>query len=252
MFAFGALRWLDNFGKYQDGCLQILVRQGKVEFDHNLSLGGAGTFLSFFSSPESGDGAAVVTFHDNYFADTRSLGGYLNGSSEAPSSIRFANNYFRGLEFAYTPVDPTATDPGVVFGINAAHHAPIDFTGNTFEGDRQLLTGIPLNGSKANITATDNVNETVTPVAFVASGYPDAPISALSAWGATATLAPDVHPIEYAPGDLVMSDAQLYRAKVKNQNLLPADHPEAWEKLAPPADDLRLSEASPYAGMGLQ
>ena len=61
-------------------------RHRQVEFDHNVTLGGAGTFLSFFSSPEAGDGPRNVTFHDNYFADTRSLGGYLNGSSDAPSS----------------------------------------------------------------------------------------------------------------------------------------------------------------------
>jgi len=251
VFAFGALHWLDNFGKYQDGCLQILARQGKIEFDHNISLGGASTFLSFFSSPETGDGARDVTFHDNYFADTRSLGGYLNGSSEAPSSFTFANNYFRGLDFGYTPVDPAATDPGVVFGVNAAHHAPIEFRGNVFEGARKLVSSIELNGSKANISASDNVNAAVEPVVFVDSGYPDVPTSALSAWGATATLAADMHAIEYAPGDLVMSDGQLYRAKIASENLLPADHPEAWEKLALPADDLRVAETSPYADMGV-
>ncbi|HVY32049.1 MAG TPA: right-handed parallel beta-helix repeat-containing protein [Polyangiaceae bacterium] len=251
VFAFGALHWLDNFGKYQDGCLQILVRQGRVEFDHNVSLGGAGTFLSFFSSPEANDGARDVTFHDNYFADTRSLGGYLNGSSEAPSSFSFVNNFFRGLDFGYTPVDPAAKDPGVVFGINAAHHAPIDFTGNTFEGPRLLLSGLPLNGAKGSVTAKDNVNAAVEPAAFVDSGYPDVPTSKLSAWGRKATLAADMHDITYAVGDLVMSDAQLYRAKVENQGLLPAEHPEAWEKLPRPADDLRLSETSPYAEMGI-
>lgn len=252
VFAYGALHWLDNFGKYQDGCLQILVRQGKVEFDHNISLGGAGTFLSFFSSPEAGDGARNVTFHDNYFADTRSLGGYLNGTSEAPSSFSFVNNYFRGLDFSYTPVDPAAKDPGVVFGVNAAHKAPVEFKGNTIDSARQLVSGIALNGTKGSITASDNVNMPLDPVGFVDSGYPNVPTSKLSAWGATATLAADMHPIEYAPDDLVMSDGQLYRAKTKNQNLLPADHPEAWEKLPLPADDLRLGRGSPYDGMGVQ
>jgi hypothetical protein len=207
--------------------------------------------LSFFSSPEAGDGARNVTFHDNYFADTRSLGGYLNGSSEAPSSFSFANNYFRGLEFGYAPVDPSAKDPGVVFGINAAHHAPIDFTGNTFEGPRMLLSGLALNGTKGSISATDNVNAAVEPAGFVDSGYPDVPTSKLSAWGAKATLAADMHDIVYTTGDLVMSDAQLYRAKTESQGLLPAEHPEAWEKLALPADDLRLGETSPYAEMGI-
>jgi len=252
VFAYGALHWLDNFGQYQDGCLQILSRQGKTEFDHNIAMGGAGTFLSFFSSPEPDDGPRNVTFHDNYFADTRSLGGYLNGSSEAPSSFSFSHNFFRGLNFGYITVNPTATDPGVVFGINGAHKAPISFEGNTFEGDRQLLSGIALNGSKGSISATDNLNEPVTAVAYVASGYPDVPTSRLSAWGATATLAPNMPAIEYAVGDLVMSDAELYRARTANEGLLPADHPEAWEKLAQPADDLRVDDSSPYATMGVR
>jgi len=252
VFAYGALHWLDNFGQYQDGCLQILSRQGKTEFDHNVAMGGAGTFLSFFSSPESGDGPRSVTFHDNYFADTRSLGGYLNGSSEAPSSFTFGHNFFRGLDFSYTTVDPTATDPGVVFGVNAAHHAPISFEGNTFEGSRQLLSGIDLNGSKGNISATDNVNGPVAAIAYQASGYPDVPTSRLSAWGATAKLAPNMPAITYAIGDLVMSDAELYRAKIVNSGLLPAENPEAWEKLPLPADDLRVDDDSPYAAMGVR
>lgn len=252
VFAYGALHWLDNFGQYQDGCLQILSREGKTEFDHNVAMGGAGTFLSFFSSPESGDGARTVIFHDNYFADTRSLGGYLNGSSEAPSSFSFSHNFFRGLDFAYTPVNPSATDPGVVFGVNGAHKAPITFEGNTFEGSRQLLSGIDVNGSKGNIDATDNENGPVTAIAFVDSGYPDVPTARLSAWGTTATLAPNMPAIKYSVGDLVMSNAELYRAKTENSGLLPAEHPEAWEKLALPADDLRIDERSPYAAYGVR
>jgi len=252
VFAYGALHWLDNFGQYQDGCLQILSREGKTEFDHNVTLGGAGTFLSFFSAPESGDGARTVIFHDNYFADTRSLGGYLNGSSEAPSSFVFSHNFFRGLDFSYTTVNPSATDPGVLFGVNGAHKAPISFEGNTIEGDRKLLSGIDLNGSKGNISATDNTNGTVAKVAFVNSGYPDVPTARLSAWGTTATLAPNMPSIKYAEGDLVMSDAQLYRAKKVNEGLPPAEHPEAWEKLPLPGDDLRVDESSPYAEYGVR
>lgn len=252
VFAYGALHWLDNFGQYQDGCLQILSREGKIEFDHNVAIGGAGTFLSFFSSPESGDGARTVVFHDNYFADTRSLGGYLNGSSEAPSSFGFSHNFFRGLEFGYTPVNPSATDPGVVFGVNAAHKAPISFEGNTFEGNRKLLAGIDVNGAKGNINAVDNVNGPVTAVAFVESGYPEVPTARLSAWGTIATLAPDMPAISYEVGALVMSDAELYRAKTPNTGLLPADHPEAWEKLPLPADDLRVDDSSPYAAYGVR
>jgi hypothetical protein len=251
VFAFGALHWLDNFGAYQDGCLQILVREGNVEFDHNISMGGAGTFLSFFSSPQPGDDARNVVFHDNYFADTRSLGAYLNGSSEAPSSFTFRDNYFRGLDFSYTTVSPSATDPGVVFGINNGHKAPIKLEGNRIEGTRKLVSGIDLNGTKANLAASDNVNTAVLPVTYVASGYPAVATTKLSAWGASAILAPGKPAIQYAVGDLVMHDAELYRAKLASTNLVPPQHPEAWEKLARPSDDLRVEATSPYAGMGV-
>lgn len=252
VFAFAALHWLDNFGHYQDGGSQVLVREGNVELDHNVTMGGAAVLLSFFSAAEAGDGNENVVFHDNYFADTRNLGAYLNGSSTAPSSFTFRGNFLRGLDFAYTPVDPAATDPGVIFGINGANQAPILFDGNQWEGSRSLTYGLALNGTKGNVTATANVTGPVTPVAFVDSGYPAEPTSRLSAWGPTATLAPGTPPIQYAVGDLVTYDAVLYRAKTANTGLVPPQHPEAWETLPLPTDDLRVVPSSPYAAMGVQ
>lgn len=252
VFAFGALHWLDNFGTFQDGASQVLVREGNVELDHNVTMGGAALLLSFFSSPEAGDGNRNVVFHDNYFADTRNLGGYLNGTSTAPSSITFRGNFLRGLDFSYLTVDPTAKDPGVVFGINGANQAPILFDGNRWEGSRALISGLALNGTKGNVTATGNVTGPVTPVAFVASGYPNEPTSRLTSWGPTATLAPGTPPIQYAVGDLVMYDAVMYRAKTANTGLVPSQHPEAWETLPLPTDDFRVVATSPYAAMGVQ
>lgn len=251
VFAFAALHWLDNFGHYQDGGSQVLVREGNVELDHNVTMGGAGVLLSFFSSPETGDGDRNVLFHDNYFADTRNLGGYLNGNSTAPSSITFRGNFFRGLDFSYLTVDPAAKDPGVVFGLNGANQAPIVFDGNRWEGSRALVSGLAQNGTKGNVTATANVVGPVTPVAFVASGYPAEPTSRLSAWGPAATLAPGSPPIQYAVGDLVTYDAVLYRAKTANTGLVPPQHAEAWETLPLPTDDLRVDPSSPYAAMGV-
>lgn len=251
VFAFGALRWLDNFGKYQDGCLQVLVREGAIEFDHNVTLGGAGTFLSFFSSPEAGDGPREVTFHDNYFADTRSLGGYLNGSSTAPSRFTFRDNFFRGFDFSYQALDPAAKDPGVAFGINAAHQAPILFEGNTLEG-AALVSGIDLNGTRNNIQAQGNVSAAVAPVAFVASGYPGVPTAKLSSWARIATLAPGQPAITYGAGDLVMHDARLYRARAANTDKVPPDNLDVWEELPLPADDVRVAPGSPYAEMGIR
>ena len=248
VLAFGALHWLDAFGMYQDGNNQILVREGTVEIDHNIVIGGAGTLLSFFSSPETGDGERTVTFHDNHYADTRSLGGYLNGTSAAPSSITFRNNTFRGLDFSYTAVDPDATDPGVVFGVNPNNQAPILFDANRWEGSRSLVSGIPDNGTRANITATSNVREPVAAVTFVDA----APLPGLTLWGDLATLAPGMPPITYAPGALVMHDARLYRARTTNTNRVPPDNPADWEPLPLPADDLRVAMDSPYAELGVR
>ena len=252
LLAYGGLRWLDNFGPYQDGNNQLLAREGTIEIDHNIVLGGAGTLINFFSSPQPGDGERHVTFHDNYYADTRSLLGYLNGTATAASSIAFRNNRFRGLDFSYTTVDPDANDPGVLFGVNGNNQATIEFAGNTWEGPRALLSGIDLDGTRNNITATGNTRGPVPAVTFVASGLPDVPTARLSVWGAVATLAPGDPPIQYAVGDLVMHHAELYRARTASTGLVPSEHPEAWEHLPLPADDLRTPEGSPYAELGVR
>src|SRR5207248_3040220 len=102
VIAFGALHWRDNgLGKYQDNNAQVQTREGAIALHHNIFMGGASTLLSFFSGPEPGDAGRNVTFHDNYFADTLSLGGYLNGTSGNDSTYTFANNFFRGLDFGY-------------------------------------------------------------------------------------------------------------------------------------------------------
>ena len=251
VLAYGGLHWLDNFGDYQDGNHQILVREGTIEIDHNIIVGGAGTLLSFFSAPQAGDGDRHVTFHDNHYADTRSLGGYLNGMAAATSSLTFHGNTFRGLDFSYTTVDPGATDPGVGFGINGANQAAIGFTANTIEGPRALINGIDRNGTRGNVTASDNVRGAVAPIKYVASGFPDVPTARLSAWGPRATLAPGMPPIQYAVGDLVMHDAQLYRARTASTGLVPPEHPEAWELLPLPEDDLRVAADSPYVELGV-
>ena len=248
--AYGGLHWLDNFGNYQDGCAQVLTREGTIELDHNVILGAAGALLSFFSSPEPGDGDRHVTFHDNYFADTRNLLGYLNGTATTPSTFAFNHNFFRGMDFAYQTVNPSSTDPGVVFGVNPGVMGAITFDGNTWDKNK-LVSGIDMNGTKGTITATNNTVAPVAPVAFVASGYPNVATAKLSIWGATATLAPGKPPINYAVGDLVMYNAEMYRAKTASTNLVPRDHADAWEKLPLPTDDLRVDPSSPYAAYGV-
>jgi hypothetical protein len=85
VFGFAALHWRDNgLGKYQDNKAQVQVRQGVISLHHNLFFGGASNLLNFFSGPEAGDGGRTVTFSDNYFADTLSLGGYF-GAPRVPT-----------------------------------------------------------------------------------------------------------------------------------------------------------------------
>jgi hypothetical protein len=44
----------------------------------------------------------------------------------------------------------------------------------------------------------------------------------------------------------------LYRALAENAALAPDEHPEVWEALPEPADDVRLAADSPHAGLGLR
>src|SRR6185503_4567432 len=126
------------------------------------------------SAPETGDGDRHVTFADNYFGATKSLGAYLNGTSAAGSDFHFTGNFFGALDFTYDKLDPAATDPGVVFGVNTDFDAPVFFDQDTWEGSKKLVAGLAgPNGTTGAITATGNVNAAVAPVAFVASGYPD-------------------------------------------------------------------------------
>ncbi|MFT3775040.1 MAG: right-handed parallel beta-helix repeat-containing protein [Minicystis sp.] len=187
VIAFAALHWRDNgLGQYQDNNAQVQVREGTIVLHHNIFMGGASNLLNFFSGPEAGDGGRHVTFHDNYFADTLSLGGYFGGTSGDDSTYTFAHNLFRGLDFGYDVLDPNAKDPGVIFSKSGSFTSPITFDGNTWEGSRKLFGGLSgPNGTSGNVTAMNNVNGPVTAIAFVQSGYPaGAPTRRLESSGA--------------------------------------------------------------------
>jgi hypothetical protein len=251
---FGALHWRDNgLGKYQDGNAQVLAREGNIAFHHNLFVGGSALLLSFFSAPEPGDGGRHVIFSDNYFADTLNLGGYLNGTSGSDSSFTFDRNYFRGLEFGYQKLDPTATDPGVIFGKNAPFAAPITFSNNSWEGSRKLVAGLAgPNGTSGNVTATANTNGPVAAIAFVGSESFDVdPKRHLEMWAPKATVAAGSPAIVYAVGDRVMYLGELYECIASSSGEAPADHPASWKKLPTPVDDVRVVPGSPYAAMGV-
>jgi len=253
--AFAALHWRDNgLGKYQDNNSQVQVREGTIVLHHNVFLGGASNLLNFFSGPEDGDAGRTVTFHDNYFADTLSLGGYFGGTSGPDSTYTFANNFFRGLDFGYDELDPAATDPGVIFSKSGTFTSPILFDGNTWEGPRKLTYGLAdPNGMTGNVTAQGNGNGPVAAIEFVKSGYPSGkPTRALESWAPKATVAPGSPPIVYEVGDLVMFDAEMYECIQQNSEAPPPDHPEAWKKLPLPVDDVRAAPGSPYAEMGIR
>lgn len=247
VIAFAALHWRDNgLGAYQDGNAQIAIREGDVSIHHNVFMGAAGTLVSFWSSPQEGDGERMVELHDNYVAEVRNLGFYFGGTSGAGSSFAFTDNFFRGMEFTYDDLDPAAVPPTSVIRIAADIDADVSLTGNRWDADLDLVQGgMP--------TESGNMQGSLEPIAFVESGYPeDTPVLALEAWTAVSTLAPGSPPRDYVVGDLVMSDAQLYRAIADNTNQLPAEHPESWELLPAPVDDLRVDPASPYAGIGIR
>ncbi|HVU03679.1 MAG TPA: right-handed parallel beta-helix repeat-containing protein [Polyangiaceae bacterium] len=254
VIAFAALHFRDNgLGQYQDNNAQVQTRSGTISLHDNVFIGGAGTILSFWSQPETGDGARHVTISDSYFSDVRSLMAYLGGESDSASDFHFVSNVFRGMDFSYDSLDPAATNPGVVFQISPDLKSPIEFSKNHWEGPNALVAALMGgNGTKGTITGTANVNETVAAIQFEDSGYPDGVSpQALEIWGTTATLSPGSPAITYAVGALVMDDAELYRCTATNSGQRPKDHPESWEHLPPPADDVRVKAGTPYERLGV-
>jgi len=253
--AFAALHWRDNgLGKYQDGNTQVLVREGNIAIHHNVFVGASALLLSFFSSPEPGDGPRHVTFHDNYFADTLNLGMYLNGTSTSDSTFVFERNFFRGLDFGYDKLDPTAKDPGVIFSENTTFAAPVTFHANTWEGTKKIFAGITgTDGTKGNVTASTNTNGLVTPIAFMGSeNFHSDPKRHLEIWAPKATVAAGSPAITYAPGDRVMYMGDLYECTASSSGETPFDHPASWKKLPTPVDDVRAVSGSPYVEMGVR
>jgi hypothetical protein len=254
VMAYAALHLRDNgLGRYQDGNAQVLVREGKIAIHHNVFVGGAALLLSVFSAPETGDGPRTVTLRDNYFADTLNLGGYLNGTATADSTFTFERNFFRGLSFAYTELDPAAKDPGVIFGRNGSFNGSVLFTANTWEGSRKAFAGIDgTSGTSGPVTAKDNINGPVTPIAFVGStNVMSDPTKRLEAWAAKATVADGDPAIVYQPGDLVMVGDEMYECTTQSSGEPPAMTPSKWKKLPTPTDDVRVVAGSPYSEFGV-
>jgi hypothetical protein len=254
-FISGGLHWLDNgLGRYQDSNAQVLVRSGSIEFDHNVFIDGAGTLVSFFSSPQDGDGDRHVDFHDNYFSDAIDLGMYLNGTSGAGSSFAWTNNVFRGFAFAYTPADPGATNPNVITGINPAFQAPVTFTNNHWSGVDRIVAGIDGgDGTAGSVTLAGNVNDDPGAIELM-DGPWSSPGHHLTAWTPNATVVSGSPAVTYRAGDIVTHGPvpTLYRATAESTGTAPPDAPSAWTALPRPTDDVRVVPGSRYDGLGVQ
>ncbi len=254
VFASGGLRWLDNgLGRYQDNATQVLVRAGHVEVDHNVFLDGAGSWTNSFYVPEPGDAPMQVVFHDNYFANTLSLGVWIGGAAPSGSSVTFENNSFRGLGWGYSII---ATDPGAnatVFGVDNAFAGVVALKSNHWEGTFALAGGIAGgDGMRGVVTATANVNGAVAELAFRDAGWPLIAGHHLTSWAAKATVVAGMPAVTYHAGDVATyGDApDLYQAKTDTTAGPPAEHPEAWVKLGVPADDVRV-RGTEYSGVGV-
>jgi hypothetical protein len=254
VFASGGLRWLDNgLGRYQDNTTQVLSRSGHIEIDHNVFVDGAGSWLNSFYAPEPGDAPMQVTYHDNYFADTLSLGVWVGGSAAAGSTVTFESNALRGLVWGYDVIAPDPGATATVFGVDGAFVGALALNTNRWEGARALVSGITGgDGSKGPITASGNVNGAVPELAFRDAGWPLAAGHHLTSWAPKATVAAGSPAVTFHAGDVVTyGDApDLYRCTADTSAGPPAEHAESWVKLPAPVDDVRVA-GSDYAGYGV-
>lgn len=246
VFASGGLHWLDNgLGRYQDNNSQALVRGGAVEFDHNVLVDGAAAMLNFFNAPEQGDPPENVRWHDNYFANTLSLGPYVGGVSSAQGTVTFESNVFRGILFGYDII--STQQPTTVFGLDGAFLGTLSLANNRWEGARMLAP------KAMQITMSGNTNGPVEELQFQDAGWPLVPGHHLTSWTATATVPMPNVPVTYHADDIVKygPGPDLYRCKGDTQAGPPPMHPEAWEKLPKPNDDMRVKTQA-YAGYGVR
>ncbi len=256
-FASGGLHWLDNgLGRYQDNLTQVSVREGDIEFTRNVFLDGAAALVSFFSQPQDGDGGRTVTFTDNYFANSLSLGIYLGGTSGGDSTYAFDGNTFRDLVFGFTPADPGATDPGVVIARAAAFTSAIALTGNRWDGVKPLAAGlVGGDGTSGPVTASGNTADAPAAIAFVDAGaYWHEAGRHVQRWVTNATVVDGAPAVTFAPDAVVVhgTTPDVYRALAASGGTPPPDAPAAWEGVARGLDDVRVSAGSPYAALGVR
>lgn len=246
-----AVRWRSAFQKYQDGNVQFGQRYGSSSFHHNVVIGTGDLFVEFFPTPVAGDARAAsdgVTFADNYFADT-SLSGVYTHAENTGVRIVFERNVFRGFAFNYGEVYPDTQLPVQVFGVGSNSPNPHLLRDNVVDGPYPFIKWL-----FPSVTQESNRSEAVARVKFrdFMTAELDENYRKLEWWTDKATLSPDQRAVTYASGAIVVHRGTLYRALTDNQGLSPETHPEAWQALPEPADDVRLAADSPHAGLGLR
>ncbi|MEM7587317.1 MAG: hypothetical protein AAF560_28275 [Acidobacteriota bacterium] len=246
VFVFGALDWKNPFQNFQDNGIQYDHREGSVEFDHNLVIGGADKFMIFFGKDWAGDvhlPTDVSHIHHNYFSHSRNYGAYIHQSGDGVTTYRITDNSFREINFHYDELNPGATDFNQVFRIFNSIN-PIELTNNLWDGPQSFFAA-----SGGNVVASGNQPATIPPVVFVDSGFPaDFDYLLLEIWTDV-----DSHgePVLYEVGDYVSYDSVLYRCLEQHSGRIPPDRPDTWQPLSTPPDDYRLRPDSPFQGYGL-
>jgi hypothetical protein len=246
----GAIRWRSAFQPYQDGNVQYGQRYGSSVFHHNVVVGTGDLFVELFPQPVDGDEHGSedrIVFRDNYFSDTSSSGVYTHADANAVAIV-FENNFFRGFRFDYDEVYPDASPPNQVFGIGSNTDNPHLLRDNRFDADVPFVQW-----SFDSTTEQGNEQVAVERLQFVdfMNQEIDANVRRIEWWTDRATLSPDDRVVEYGEGDYVMHLGTWYRATAVNTGRPPAENPDVWEALPPPADDVRVRPGSPYVGYGI-
>lgn len=256
VFGPSAVDWRAAFQAYQDGNLQVSIRAGLLEIDHNIFIGAGGSWAGIFGAEvdgdtrEAGDG---VNLHHNYFSATRNLGMYVNNTALSPMEYRIADNVFRNYEFRRDEVHTDASPYGHLLRIFNSD-IPMELTGNRWDAAIDLTNRLADgNGDDGNLTGSGNARETIPAVQFTDAGVPDDfNWLNLEMWTDTATLGDD-QPVSYAQGFIVTHMGVPYRCKLDPcpAGEVPPQNPQTWEDLDAFADDVRLAADSPHGGVGL-
>ncbi len=258
VFALAAIDWKDPFASFQDGGVQLGFRHGTSSFHHNVVIGAAGTMMAFFPQVVAGDAhneGDVVTVRDNVLSDGRNLGGYIFPDHDGVTAYAFERNALRSFTYGYDEIDADGSAPAeLIRTFNES--APISFVDNRWDAEVSLVNALPDgDGTDGNVSGSGNAREEVQPVRFVdfMGWEEDTDPLLLEQWTASSEIPLGGAAVSYQPGDYVMHDGQLYRsiADAPQSGLVPSDHPEAWELLPLPVDDVRLAPTSAHAGIGL-